>query len=156
MKFHLDFVGIIGDSLQIFIKHKKPMALITLFTLLLNSIIILCNFLSIEPLLNDLVMKETLLLTRSPGSSEYASLPLAVAADFKIIAGVQWLFILAICIVSLLTSTLAILASAITYVGLELNFTDLLVKNCEVIEKTIYYLYWKKSMDLRQLGRLDS
>ncbi|KAJ7979529.1 Polyadenylate-binding protein 1-B-binding protein [Quillaja saponaria] len=146
----MEFVGILRESQQIFIKHKKLMAFITLFSLLLHSILLLCNFFSVKPFLNDFIMKETLLLA-NPSGSDYASLLVALGLDIKIFTGVQWLFILATYIASLLSSTMTIIASANTYGGLNLTLKDLLSRAVNLWRRPLVTWFY---MTLFEIGYL--
>ncbi|XP_028782702.1 uncharacterized protein LOC114738809 [Neltuma alba] len=137
------FVGILRESLLIFLKNKRLMVSIALLILLLQSFLVLCNFFSIMPLTQDFLMKQTELLFASPGSSQYTDIVASMTSYFRKFAGLEWFFILALFMASVFSSAITILASAVTYAEANLSFRDLLsrvFKSCKRPITTWFYI----------------
>lgn len=113
----LGFVETSREVHRIFLKNGRLMALIAAVSTLLYSILYLANFLSLRPLVNDFLVKLSLLLMTSPTSTEFANLSIGLLHDIRWLSGVEWVFILAYFAASVLFSAATILASALSHAG---------------------------------------
>lgn len=139
------FVGILRESLMIFLKNRSLMANIALFNFLLHSLLFSCNFLSIEPLIKDFFMKVSEYLFELSDASQLTKILKTMTSDFYELIVLQWFFIISLSMASLLSSSITISASsALTYSEEILSFSkDLLssvLKSCKKLILTWFFI----------------
>ncbi|XP_054804552.1 uncharacterized protein LOC129307712 [Prosopis cineraria] len=137
------FVRILRESLHLFLKNKGLMTSIAMLILLLHSFLFSCNYFSIEPFTKDFVKKRVQLFFARPGTSKYTNIVTSMTSDFRMLAGLEWFFILALSMASLFSSATTVLASAVTYAEGNLSFLYLLsrvFKSCKRLIITWFYV----------------
>ncbi|KAF5742867.1 hypothetical protein HS088_TW09G00928 [Tripterygium wilfordii] len=132
-----DVVGILKDAYKIFCKNVKLMLSVALLSLSFNSVIYLSNIFSTTPLISDLFSKQSLLITTTPGSPEFASLLLSIKEDIRIFVGVEWIFLIINFISAIFITTVIIFASAFTHNGKALSFKELLLKTLKAWKRPL-------------------
>lgn len=140
----MGFLETLRETQKMFLKNRNLIASITSVSLLLYSVLLLCNFFSIKPLITDLLAKQSLLFITSPSAAEFTDVLLAIRESLCTFAQVEYVFILAFSVISLFFSMATILASAITYAEKTLPFKDLLsitVKSCKRTFITLFYVH---------------
>lgn len=146
-------VRILRESHLLLLKNKTLMASTALLILLLHSFLISCKFYFLRLLMKDFAMKETRLFFTSPHTSQYTNLVAAMTEDIRLLCAVGWFFVLLFSAASLFSSSIVVLASAITYGkgNLLLTFRDLLSRVFTPCKRLVVTWFYVSVFDLGYL-----
>ncbi|WZY87956.1 hypothetical protein YC2023_044691 [Brassica napus] len=108
-----EVVGMFNESRKLFLKNKKLMFSVLVFSLLLNGLVYLFNILTITLEITNLTQHLKLLPTMDPSSAEYIALLMEVFAEFGLFFVSSDIF--------------GVHASALTYNDENVNFKDFVV-----------------------------
>ncbi|KAM1172621.1 hypothetical protein TB1_022171 [Malus domestica] len=150
MKFYmlLDFVGILRETLKLFLKNVKLMSCIIFLIISLSSILLVSNMYSIKPSLIDFTLNAALLSSTVAGTPDFNHLMVTLKEDLRLFAGLEWLFISASCFASLFFTTASILASAVTYRGQDLSVKELLSRAVKSLKRPFVTWFYITLLDL--------
>ncbi|KAM1282209.1 hypothetical protein ACFX2I_022699 [Malus domestica] len=150
MKFYmlLDFVGILRETLKLFLKNVKLMSCIILLIISLSSILLVSNMYSIKLSLIDFTLNAALLPSTVAGTPDFNHLLVTLKEDLRLFAGLEWLFISASCFASLFFTTASILASGVTYRGQDLSVKELLSRAVKSLKRPFVTWFYIALLDL--------
>lgn len=124
------FVEILKQTYKVSLRNGNLIPFITLLFLLLHTILFLSNFFSIKSFIKNLVLKlfNFLLVLNGPSSSssDFTKLLIVMKDDVQVVAGLEFVFLVATSFASLFFSAATIIASAATFGGKGLYLKDLL------------------------------
>lgn len=150
MKFYmlLDFVGILRETLKLFLKNVKLMSCIILLIISFSSILLVSHMYSIKPLLIDFNLNAALLPSTVAGTPDFNHLLVTLKEDLRLFVGLEWLFISASCFASLFFTTASILASGVTYRGQDLSVKELLSRAVKSLKRPFVTWFYVTLLDL--------
>ncbi|CAF1853107.1 uncharacterized protein LOC106421612 [Brassica napus] len=122
-----EVVGMLNESRKLFLKNKKLMFSVLVFSLLLNGLVYLFNILTITLEITNLTQHLKLLPTMDPSSAEYIALLMEVFADFGLFGVSSDIFGVVYFIINLLSVLVIVHASALTYNDENVNCKDFVV-----------------------------
>ena len=117
----------LNESRKLFLKNKKLMFSVLVFSLLLNGLVYLFNILTITLEITNLTQHLKLLPTMDPSSAEYIALLMEVFADFGLFGVSSDIFGVVYFIINLLSVLVIVHASALTYNDENVNCKDFVV-----------------------------
>lgn len=118
---------ILQESIKLLPKNGKLVALTIVPTLLFSSLFFLIFSFSYKSLFRDMLMRESMLPFTSADSAEFSSILARLREDFGLVLVVHHTFILAYCIISLLSVIATILVSAISHTDRILSSKDFIL-----------------------------
>ncbi|WZZ52577.1 hypothetical protein YC2023_052684 [Brassica napus] len=128
-----EVVGMLNESRKLFLKNKKLMFSVLVFSLLLNGLVYLFNILTITLEITNLTQHLKLLPTMDPSSAEYIALLMEVFADFGLFGVSSDIFGVVYFIINLLSVLVIVHASALTYNDENVNCKDFVVLTASLI-----------------------
>ncbi|XP_021593082.1 uncharacterized protein LOC110600532 [Manihot esculenta] len=127
----MSFVAILRETLKIFSKNGRLMALIALLIILIKSSLFVSNIFSIKPVITDYFFERNVLLPFStPNTPEFNKILTHIRKDIKIIFGIEIIYVIIDSVAFILSITATILVAAITHGGKndDLSFKDVMLK----------------------------
>ncbi|XAR51214.1 hypothetical protein NMG60_11005776 [Bertholletia excelsa] len=127
------FVSILRESLKILSKNGLVISAIAAIAIILNSLLLIADTLSMRYVAKDLVAKETFLILLGPQNPEFARLIVGIKTDLRIILGLELAILIASLAVCLFFAGATVILSALAYKGNSLTFKDLksrLARSC--------------------------
>ncbi|OMO51021.1 hypothetical protein CCACVL1_30050 [Corchorus capsularis] len=124
----LDLLTHLVDTYKIYLKNGRLMAFIAVLIISLHSMLFLSNVFSLEPLISDLIIKQSFLLLTSPGTPEFTNVFLGIQRDIKIFVGLEWIFLLLSAVASIFFTVSITHASALIHGGKTTSMKDLVLR----------------------------
>uniref|UniRef100_A0A0D3BY58 Transmembrane protein n=1 Tax=Brassica oleracea var. oleracea TaxID=109376 RepID=A0A0D3BY58_BRAOL len=137
-----EVVGMLNESRKLFLKNKKLMFSVLVFSLLLNGLVYLFNILTITLEITNLTQHLKLLPTMDPSSAEYIALLMEVFADFGLFGVSSDIFGVVYFIINLLSVLVIVHASALTYNDENVNCKDFVVLSLKSWKGPLFLGYW--------------
>ncbi|KAL0733354.1 hypothetical protein Bca4012_009564 [Brassica carinata] len=138
-----EVVGMLNESRKLFLKNKKLMFSVFVFSLLLNGLLYLFNVLTLTPEITNLTQDLNLLPTMDPSSPEYMAQLMKVFADFRLFVVSSDIFNVISFIINILSVLVIVQATALTYKHENVKFKDfvvLILKSWKGLLVTSFYI----------------
>ncbi|XP_018467539.2 uncharacterized protein LOC108839229 [Raphanus sativus] len=123
-----EVVGMLNESRKLFLKNKKLMFSVLVFSLLLNGLVYLFNVLTITLDITNLTQDLNLLPTMDPSSANYITQLMEVFAAFGLFGVSSDIFGVVSFIINLVSVLVIVHASALTYNDENVKFKDIVVR----------------------------